>query len=279
MIPSQWQKYRLHPYVRWQTDALTASTHYAFPEPEGHTMSHFAKAVDENAKFLDIGRLVRSVGAFALAALLVGAAGPVLAAKSTTHPRTDALFQASEIAENLSESSTSINVAAFDKAMSDIDALGPRLNKALSPDRKQALDTLVTAMRSAWTHADRSAVGVQAIDAFRLLQEAMPRGSKAIPVQVDQLDYVGFKVKALLSSSSVDWAQVSDTVREASTWWSSIEARTADVTLKDAMNRTILGMKAAADLNDPKLMNFAADMELILVDGLETFFTAHPRSH
>ena len=149
----------------------------------------------------------------------------------------------------------------------------------LSPDRKQALDTLVTAMRSAWTRADRSAMGVQAIDAFRLLQEAMPRGPKAIPVQVDQLDYAGFKVKALLSSSSVDWAQVSNTVREASTWWSSIEVRTADVTLKDAMNRTILGMKAAADQKDPKLMNFAADMELILVDGLETFFTAHPRSH
>jgi hypothetical protein len=250
-----------------------------FPSLKDHTMSYYAKAVNKNAKFLDIGHLVRSVIAFVLAALLVGAAGPVLAAKSTAHPRTDALFQASEIAENLSESSPSIDAAAFDKAMSDIDSLDPRLAKTLSPDRKQALDTLVTAMRSAWTRADRSAMGVQAIDAFRLLQEAMPRGPKAIPVQVDQLDYAGFKVKALLSSSSVDWAQVSNTVREASTWWSSIEARTADVTLKDAMNRTILGMKAAADQNDPKLMNFAADMELILVDGLETFFTAHPRSH
>lgn len=242
-------------------------------------MSYYAKAVNKNAKFLDIGHLVRSFSAFVLAALLVGAAGPVLAAKSTAHARTDALFQASEIAENLSESSPSIDAAAFDKAMSDIDSLGPRLAKTLSPDRKQALDTLVTAMRSAWTRADRSAMGVQAIDAFRLLQEAMPRGPKAMPVQVDQLDYAGFKVKALLSSSSVDWAQVSNTVREASTWWSNIEVRTADVTLKDAMNRTILGMKAAADQKDPKLMNFAADMELILVDGLETFFTAHPRLH
>ena len=220
-----------------------------------------------------------AVGAFLLAALLFGVACPALATKSKTYPHTDALFQASEIAENLSESSPSIDAAAFDKAMSDIDALGPRLAKALSPDRKKALDALVTALRSAWTRADRSAVGVQAIDAFRLFQEAMPRGPKAIPVQVDQLDYAGFKLKALLSSSSVDWAQVSDTVREASTWWSTIEPRTADVTLKDAMNRTVLGMKEAADQKDIKLMNFAADMDLILVDGLETFFTAHPRSH
>jgi hypothetical protein len=39
----------------------------------------------------------------------------------------------------------------------------------------------------------------------------------------------------------------------------------------------LLGMKEAADQKEPKLMHFAADMELILVDGLETFFTAHPR--
>ena len=242
-------------------------------------MSHYAKAVNGNAECLDMGRLVRSLGAFVLVALLVCAAGPALAAKLTTHPPTGALWQASEIAENLSENSPSIDAAAFDKAMSDIDALGPRLAKALSPDRKKALDALVTAMRSAWKRADRSAVGVQAIDAFRLIQEAMPRGPKAIPVQVDQLDYAGFKVKALLSASSVDWAQVFDTVREASTWWSTIEARTADATLKDAMNRTLLGMKEAADQKDAKVMNFAADMELILVDGLETFFITHPRSH
>ncbi len=97
-------------------------------------------------------------------------------------------------------------------------------------------------------------------------------------MQVAQLDYVGFKINALLSSSSVNWTQVSGTVHEASTWWSAIEPHTSDATLKEAMNRTLLGMKEAADQKDPKVMRFAADMELILVDGLETFFTAHPRS-
>ena len=97
-------------------------------------------------------------------------------------------------------------------------------------------------------------------------------------MQVAQLDYVGFKIHALLSSSPVNWAQVSETFHEASTWWSAIEPHTADATLKEAMNRTLLGMKEAADQKDAKLMRFGADMELILVDGLETFFTAHPSS-
>jgi hypothetical protein len=212
-----------------------------------------------------------------VAALLIGAACPALAARSTTHPPTDALSQASEIAEQLSENSPAIDAAAFNKAMSDINALDARLAKPLSPGRKKTLDALLTGIRSAWTAGDRSAVGVQAIETYKVLQEAMPRGPKAVPVQVAQLDYVGFKVNALLAAGSVNWAQVSETVREASAWWVAIEPRTSDATLKEAMNRTLLGMKEAADQKEPKLMHFAADMELILVDGLETFFTAHPR--
>jgi hypothetical protein len=230
------------------------------------------------AERIDMKRIARSVGAFLVAALLIGAACPALAAKSTTHPPTDALSQTSEIAEQLSENAASIDAAAFKKAMSDFNALDPRLVKALSPDRKKTLDTLMTGIRSAWTSGDRSAIGVKAIEVYRVLQEALPRGPTAVPVQVAQLDYVGFKVKALLSARSVNWTQVSETVREASTWWTAIEPHTADATLKEAMNRTLLGMKQAADQKDPKVMNFAADMELILVDGLETFFTAHPHS-
>lgn len=216
-------------------------------------------------------------GAVLALALLIGVACPALAARST-HPPTDALSQASEIAEQLSESAPSIDGAAFEKAMSDINAFDARLAKALSPDRKKALDVLVTGVRGAWSTGDRGAVGVQSIEAYRLLQEAIPRGPRAVPVQVAQLDYVGFKVNALLSSSSVSWTQVSETVREASAWWAAIEPKTSDATLKEAMNRTLLGMKEAADRKDPKLMHFAADIELVLVDGLETFFTAHPRS-
>jgi hypothetical protein len=228
---------------------------------------------------IDMKPFAQRFGAFLAAALLVGAACPVVAARSTAHPPTDALSQGSEIAEQLSENAPSIDAAAFNKAMSDINELDARLAKALSPDRKKALDALVTSLGGAWTIGDRSAVGVQAIDVYRVLQEALPRGPKAVPVQVAQLDYVGFKVNALLSASSVNWAQVSETVREASTWWSAIEPHTSDATLREAMNRTLLGMKEATDQKDAKVMHFAADMELILVDGLETFFTAHPRSH
>ncbi|MBC7483007.1 MAG: hypothetical protein H7337_14155 [Rhizobacter sp.] len=44
------------------------------------------------------------------------------------------------------------------------------------------------------------------------------------------------------------------------------------------MTRTLLGMKEAADPKDVTVMTFGADIEFILVDGLESFFLAYPRA-
>ena len=228
-------------------------------------------------KCIDPLARVSRAGMSLVAALLIAAAGPAAAAKST-HSKVDALSQASEIAEQLSENAPTIEAAAFAKSMSDLGALNARLTTSLSPVRQKALDAFVAGMRDAWAAKDRSALAVQSIEAYRVLQEAVPRGPRTVPVQVAQLDYVGFKVNALLASSSTDWTRIADTVREAQTWWTAIESHTSDATLKEAMNRTLLGMKVAAEQKDAKVMHFAADMELILVDGLETLFLAHPRS-
>ena len=231
-------------------------------------------------KFIDsfAGASHARFGPSLILALLIGAAGPAVAAKST-QSNPDVLLQTSEIAEQLSENASTIDAAAFAKSMSDLSALNARLSNSLSSVRQKAIDAFVAGIRDAWTAGDRSALAVQSIEAYRLLQEALPRGPRTVPVQVAQLDYVGFKLNALLASSSTDWTRIADTVREAQTWWTAIEPHTSDATLKEAMNRTLLGMKEAADRKDAKVMHFAADMELILVDGLETFFFAHPRSH
>ena len=45
------------------------------------------------------------------------------------------------------------------------------------------------------------------------------------------------------------------------------------------MNGTLLCMRGAVDQKNIKLMNFAADAELTLADGSETYLTADLRSH
>ncbi|MDQ6620969.1 MAG: hypothetical protein M3Z31_14965, partial [Pseudomonadota bacterium] len=73
-------------------------------------------------------------GACLILAFLIGAADPAVAAR-TTHSKADALSQASEIAEQLSENAPTIDAAAFAKSMSAISTLDARLSTSLPPDR------------------------------------------------------------------------------------------------------------------------------------------------
>ncbi len=107
------------------------------------------------------GALRGHFGTSLILAVLIGAAGPAVAARST-RPEVDALSQASEIAEQLSENAPTADAAAFAKSMADLSALNARLSAS---------------------------------------------------------------------------------VQEAEAWWTAIEPHTSDATLKEAMNRTLLGMR------------------------------------
>ena len=188
----------------------------------------------------------------------------------------DPLTGGAEIFENLTESAPTLDAATFKKSLTNFETLCPEISQRLSPDRKKRLDTLVTSVRNAWQKGDRATMALQSIEAYRLLQEAIEHGGQPVPVEVPLLDYAGFKLNALLLSTQPDWKQVASTAQEASTWWAAIGPKITDTALRDAMGHTIDGIKDAAARKDRKLLSFAAKMDLILVDGLETFFTSHP---
>ena len=190
--------------------------------------------------------------------------------------KTNPLAGGAEIFENLTEASPVMDVAAFNKSLSKFETLYPEISLRLSADRKMRLDTLVTSVRNAWQNGDRSAMAIQSIEAYRLLQESIDHSGQPVPVEVPMLDYAGFKLNGLLISTQPDWIQVANTAQEASTWWTAIGPRITDKTLRDAMDHTIGGIKDAAARKDPNFLRFAAKMDLILVDALETFFNSHP---
>ena len=66
-------------------------------------------------------------GAFLMSILVLGVSCPAMATRST-HPATDTMTQASEIAEQLSENTPSIDATTFMKSMSEIGALASRRN-------------------------------------------------------------------------------------------------------------------------------------------------------
>ena len=190
--------------------------------------------------------------------------------------KTNPLAGGAEIFENLTESAPAVDAATFKKSLSDFEALYPDIFQRLSPDQKKHLDSLVSGVRNAWKKGDRTTMALQSIEAYRLLQEAIDHTGQPVPLEVPLLDYAGFKLDALLLSAQPDWKQVAATAQEASTWWAAIGPKITDTALSGAMDHTIAGLKDAAARKDRKLLSFAAKMDLILVDGLETFFTSHP---
>lgn len=188
--------------------------------------------------------------------------------------KTDPLADGAEIFENFTESSPVMDAAAFNKSLAKFEALYPSISARLSTDGKKRLDSLVTEIRSAWRQGNRGAMALESIEAYRLLTESMDRSGQPVPLEVPLLDYTGFKLKALLLSKQPDWKEVGRTAQEASVWWAAIEASITDKSLREAMAHTIAGIKEAGDRKDPGLLRFTADMDLILVDGLETFFNS-----
>ncbi|MDP2818639.1 MAG: hypothetical protein Q8O29_10280 [Polaromonas sp.] len=194
---------------------------------------------------------------------------------TTATAKADPLAGGAEIFENLTEASPVIDAAAFKKSLAKFETLYPAISAHLSPDRKKRLDSLVSGVRNAWQKGDRGAMAIQSIEIYRLLEESINRSGQPVPVEVPMLDYAGFKLNALLLSHQPDWKQAGKTAQEAAAWWTAIEAHITDKSLRDAMTHTIAGIKEAVVRKDPKLLRFAADMDLILVDGLEVFFNSH----
>jgi hypothetical protein len=206
----------------------------------------------------------------------MGIAQTPQASTMTATGKTNPLAGGAEIFENLTEASPVLDAVGFKKLLSEFETLYPEISMRLSPERKMLLDNLVTGVRNAWRNGNRSAMAIQSVEAYRLLQESIDHSGQPVPVEVPLLDYAGFKLNALLLSVRPDWILVAKTTQEASTWWTAIRPQITDKSLRDAMDHTVDGIKDAAARKDPKLLRFAAKMDLILVDGLETFFSSHP---
>ncbi len=197
---------------------------------------------------------------------------------TATNPE-DSMAAGAEIFENLTESSPELNAPAFDDSMTKYETLRSNISEQLAPDQMKRLDALLANVRKSWQKRDRGSMAIQSIEIYRLLQESIDHTNQPVPAEVPLLDYAGFKIKALLISKDPDWEQVRKTAHEATLWWASTKSKVTDGALRDAMDHTVMGINDAARLKDTRLLKFSAEMDLILVDGLETFFNTHLQNH
>ena len=107
---------------------------------------------------------------------------------------------------------------------------------------------------------------------FRSLIDSLDASHLEVPKEVSLLDYVGLKVHVLTASPKPDWNAIRKTVDEGSKWWKAIESKVTDKKLRDAVATTVRGLQVAAKAENLPMVNFAAQIDLDLVDLLESAF-------
>jgi hypothetical protein len=184
----------------------------------------------------------------------------------------ETLLQASSPFEDMAEFALAGNDASITKSLAAADSAAAHVRDALPTAAHAQFDTLLQAIHKAATAREHHAVAANAVEVFRLLIDHLDAGSLKVPNEVSLLDYAGFKLHVLAAAPQPDWEAIRRTVKDAGAWWDAIESKVSDKGLHGAFHSTVVGLQQAGKTEHLPMLNFAAQMDLDLVDLLEGHF-------
>jgi len=185
------------------------------------------------------------------------------------------LLQAASPFEDLTEFAMAGDTKGMGRALTEIGSELDRVRPVLDAGRRVRFDSVLDRIRGAHKAHTYPEVALGAVDAYRLLVESLHEDALVVPKAVALLDYAGFRLVVLASVTKPDWAAIRVTAKETQATWSSIEALVRNKGLSDAMKTVVGGINQAVGVEDARLLQFAAHVDLDLVDLLESYFEEH----
>jgi hypothetical protein len=182
------------------------------------------------------------------------------------------LFDAMSPYEDLTEYALDQNMSKVANSISSLDGLIAKLKAVLSNKSIHVLEINVTKMQTAEKKAAYSEIALLAVDSYKILADELDQTTLKVPKQVVILDYVGFRIHALLRQNEIDWHLISETVDEGKSQWEQVKRKVTNKGLYDSLNTTITGLEIASTSKNIDMLKFAAQVDLDLVDLLEGFF-------
>jgi len=91
-------------------------------------------------------------------------------------------------------------------------------------------------------------------------------------LHIEHLDYMGFRILALLSSENSNFAQIPDAISNAKNSWNAIKEKIEDKNKVEAFDLLFQGLEHSLKTKDIKMLNILAKMDLALVDVVEVVF-------
>jgi len=186
--------------------------------------------------------------------------------------RNDVIFDAMSPYENLTEYALNAEILRVTNSISSLDGVIAKVKDVVSNQTMQNLKIIVKKLQAAEKQKNYSEIALLAVDSYKSLADELDPTTLKVPKQVIMLDYVGFKVRALLRQNKKNWHLISETVDEGKKQWQQVKAKVTSNGLYDAANTTITGLERAATSKNIDMLDFAAQVNLDLVDLLEGFF-------
>ena len=184
-----------------------------------------------------------------------------------------ALLRATSPFEDLVEFGLTKNEAAISKSLTEADRRAAVIREVIGSSASGKFDELLAALHQATTDRDHSKLAMSAVEAFRLLIDNLKPQGLQVPKEVSLLDYAGFKLQVLGAAPRPDWGAIRQVIGDAEGWWLTTKASVSDKALRDAFNSTLRGLQDAGKLENLPMLQFAARIDLDLVDLLERYFS------
>ena len=189
-----------------------------------------------------------------------------------TSPKNETLLDATSPFEDIAEFAIAKDFASVTKQLLVAEKNRDALKAIFSVEVAKRYEGLMDSLRKAAADKASLVAANDAIELFRLLIDSLDASQLEVPKEVSLLDYVGFKVHVLTAAEKPDWNAIRNTVDEGSKWWKAIESKVANKKLRDAVATTVRGLQEAAKTENLAMINFAAQIDLDLVDLLESSF-------
>jgi len=142
----------------------------------------------------------------------------------------------------------------------------------------ETLGRQLTGMEQASSKNDILGTALVAVEAYRVIENAMDTDSRPSPIEVAMLDYSGFKLSVLAAMQDTDWATIAATARGSDDSWSVLTTSVKDASIRNLVSAIQDGLRAAVERKDVHGVKFAAKMQLEVVDVLEGYFQRNHQS-
>jgi hypothetical protein len=149
----------------------------------------------------------------------------------------------------------------------------PTLRPLLEASLFETLGRQLADMELASSKGDVLGTALVAVEAYRVIENAMDAAGRASPVEVAMLDYSGFKLSILAARPDTDWATIAATAKGSDGFWSVLANGVKDTSIRNLVNAIQDGLRGVVERKDVNGVKFAGKLQLEVVDVLEQYFS------